>query len=829
MSIGSLFKHCIAVCAVALLVGPALADDGKPRYVSGSGRDTGDCLNKFRPCRSLSYAIARAGKGDVAWVAEGEYGVQTSQQLGDLLSLNGRIRAGYNKYTGFTDRTASDQTLLIGVPPTLRERFEASGFTVIADTKGFTATSTEETGRMRALAKTITASEKSHAASPCTAGQSSGFPCSSMSLLSHMSLQQLQPASTRGADVWGFTDLNTGREYAIMGLDNGVAVVDITDPQMPQQVAYTVGTNTIWREITTYQRYDQTAKRWRAYAYITADRAPDRLLLLDLSALPNGIEQVSFTSDHASAHTAYMVNADYTYGIPESPAGAQLTISGAGINGGNFRLYSLTNPRAPALLSRGNAGYAHDVASFAVTDGRCGSGIARCQVLADFNEDTIDVWDVTNPSIPRRLNARTDYPNASYVHSGWWTENGQHLLVHDELDELSPAGLRTTVRVFSMSDLASPQLVGSWVGPNQSIDHNGYARGNRYYFSNYSEGLTVLDITNPRIPQRVGFFDTYPASNQASFVAAWGAYPFYPSGTIIMGDINSGLYMLKNETLNSANGTLAFTAASVAGQEGQAVTLSVSRTGGSTGAVSVQLDLLHATTDANDVAISSQLLSWADGDTQDKSVAVNLAIDASSENLELLLVRMKNPQGGATINYPETAHVHIADSGATPTLRLLDSTLNVNEVRARALITITRQGSLAGASSVTYATLPNTSYTGFTAQQGTLTWADGDAAARIVSIDLDPTRLQPGQSGTFQVQFSSNGNANLENDTGGVVASATATVKVTDPAIPPAPVQESSDRGGGGIDTQLLLLLLSVLAFRLLAKGKRQVSPAPMT
>jgi hypothetical protein len=74
-----------------------------------------------------------------------------------------------------------------------------------------------------------------------------------------------------------------------------------------------------------------------------------------------------------------------------------------------------------------------------------------------------------------------------FTHSGWWTEDGRYLFLHDELDERD-LGLNTTVRVFDMSDLRAPALAGSWVGPTRAIDHNGYVRGNRYYFSNYSEG-----------------------------------------------------------------------------------------------------------------------------------------------------------------------------------------------------------------------------------------------------------------------------------------------------------------------------------------------------
>src|SRR5262245_53042201 len=75
----------LAFLLAAGAIFPAVADDGKPRFVSGSGRDQGDCQNRFRPCRTLSYAISKVGKGDSIQVAEGDYAVQDSKQLFDLL------------------------------------------------------------------------------------------------------------------------------------------------------------------------------------------------------------------------------------------------------------------------------------------------------------------------------------------------------------------------------------------------------------------------------------------------------------------------------------------------------------------------------------------------------------------------------------------------------------------------------------------------------------------------------------------------------------------------------------------------------------------------
>jgi Uncharacterized conserved protein len=804
---------------------PAAADDGKPRYVSGSGRDEGDCLNRFRPCRSLSYAIAQSSKGDSIQVAEGTYVIRQSAQLFDLLSAKGRVNAGFSKYSAYSERNARSETLLIGVPPEFRERFEAAGFTVIADTKGLEVTNAESR-RMRKMTAQVTESEKSHAAVPCTGNVSSGFPCQSVSLLSHLAFDTLKPVSTKANDIWGFTDLNTGREYAFIGVENGVAIIDITDPTTPEQVGAPTGTSTTWRDIEIYQVFDASAQRWRAYAYVTADAVQDVLMVLDLSGLPNGIERVNFQSDHRSAHTDYMLNSDFTYGISQTGETPVLAIAGSNLVNGNHRLYSLANPRAPALLSVSASGYAHDLASFPIKDARkdtqCVNAQSRpvCQVLTDFNENTVDVWDVSDPT-SRQLLASQPYPNARFVHTGWWTDDGRYLYVNDELDERD-LGLNTTIRIFDMADLRTPTLVGSWVGPTRAIDHNTYVKGNRLYFANYSEGLTILDISNPVTPARIGFFDTWPANSETAFVGAWGVYPFFASGTIAVSDINSGLYLLRNETLTTPRGAFSVANAKVSGTEGQALAIGVNRNGGGTGAVSVQLDVLYATAASADTTLASTTLNWTDGDTAQKSATLNLASDSEDEDLEVLMVRLVDPRGGASVDYPDTSQVTIGDSGKTTRVRVLDEQPTVDEARAKAYVTLTRRGSASGEARASYRTIAGGTYTGATATQGDVIWPDGDVNAKTVTVALNPATLGAGQSGTFQMEIFNPANASLETAAGTNVAVLPVTVTVRDfaaatpPPPPPPPANSGGRSGGGGMH------LLWLLACGLLAAARRR-------
>ncbi|MEO0973593.1 MAG: choice-of-anchor B family protein, partial [Pseudomonadota bacterium] len=226
-------------------------------------------------------------------------------------------------------------------------------------------------------------------------------------------------------------------------------------------------------------------------------------------------------------------------------------ILGSNRNGGAFRALDLSDPVNPVEVTPppGNARYVHDASSVTLRGEdaqRCGAGRTLCEVFIDFNESTVDLWDTTDKANPVLL-SQTPYSQSGYTHSGWWSKNADYVLIQDELDE-SFFGLNTTLRVLDIRDLSSPSIAGEWVGPTRAIDHNGFVLGDRYYMSNYRRGLTILDISNPAEPTQVGFFDTFPDSDSASFNGAWGVYPYLPSGRLLVSDIETGLFILQDAT-----------------------------------------------------------------------------------------------------------------------------------------------------------------------------------------------------------------------------------------------------------------------------------------
>ena len=743
MYLTKLSKRVPLFVAALLATGVASAhsDLDKPLFVSPGGADSGRCQDASAPCRSLGFALDLAGKGGQLRLAAGRYDVEDIQDVFHLVSGIIDVRGGYSPDDNF-ELPGHGKTILIGVPAEYRAPLRERGIEIISDRKGLDGAVAEQTRKMLAQQSELMAGM---AATPCVNGDADGLACSNVDLLSHVPLQDVTGMPPATADVWGFVDMNSNREYAIVGYRTGTAVFDVTDAENPREVGFIDGQTTTWRDIKVHQFFNRAEQRFNAYAYVTADASTDGLFILDLTDLPHRVTRVGYLSDFASAHNVFAATTDYGTGLSLTGNASTLIIAGSDNGGGRFRAYALDNPSFPNFRAIPNVAgndYMHDAASMLITDARkdtqCVNGGSFCEVLFDFNESTVDIYDITVPTDPVRL-SRTPYASSGYTHSGWPSEDKQYLFVHDELDERD-LGLNTTVRAFSLADLTSLPAPGGWAGPTRAIDHNGFVRGNRYYMSNYSRGLTVLDITDPMSPQTVGRIDTYPFSDGTSFVGAWGTYPFFHSGNVAISDINSGLYMVADRTLDVPQGSLSFSAPSFATIEGQAAELAVRRSGGASGAVSVSYEIVPATAGLEDIAATSGTLTWAAGDNADKVITLTAAGDAAAEGLERLVVRLVAPTGGATLSGDTITSVYVGDAGDTPRIDFDRPSIRIGERGfATAVAVLRRTGSAAGAVSVDYALGMTTADAGVDFQgatSGTISWADGDADPQWIEFAI---------------------------------------------------------------------------------------------
>jgi choice-of-anchor B domain-containing protein len=732
---------CLLLSVLLAGLAEAHGDREKPLFVAADGVDDGRCQDAAAPCLTINYALRWIGKGGQIRVAGGAYDVTGAEDLFQLIGDDVDIRGGFDAKAGFAEAFGA-ATTLTGVPTRYADLLSARGFHVVVDQKGIDREVEARTAQLLAVHESL---KVSMPATPCNGGTAGGLPCDKVDLLSHVGSTAISTNAGNGADVWGFVDLNSNREYAIVGFENGTAVFDVTDAENPREVGFIDGQSTVWRDIKVYQFWNTTTGRWNAHAYVTADGSSDGLFVIDLSGLPHSVAQLSFPSDFSAAHNVYATNTDFGTGLSLTGDAPTLVIAGSNLNSGRYRAYSVGSPASPSfevMPGSGRGDYMHDAASMILTDSRkdtqCVNATSYCEVLFDFNELTFDVWDITDTANPVRL-SRTNYPNVAYVHSGWWSEDKQFLYVHDELDERD-FGLNTTLRVYSLADLTAPVSAGAWSGPTRAIDHNGFVRGNRYYMSNYSRGLTILDITDAANPVAVGRLDTYPASDGSSFVGAWGTFPFFHSGNIAISDIGSGFYMAADRTLSVAEGTLSLAGRSFGGEEGTNLQIAVRRSGGASGPVSVGFEIVPATGSSFDVQAAGGLLAWNDGDSSDKFISLDLLNDASSEDMERLLIKLVAPGGGATLAPENVASIYLSDPGSAATLEFDRGSISTEERGfATAVAVVRRNGSAVGAASVDYAMSGGNADAGVDflgATSGTIVWANGDADPKWIEFSI---------------------------------------------------------------------------------------------
>lgn len=364
----------------------------------------------------------------------------------------------------------------------------------------------------------------------CVGGMAGPFPCRNINLASFMPLSDIGGGTVN--DLWGWTDPTTGKEYAIVGRSSGTSFVDISNPQQPIYLGNlpTHSVDSIWRGIKVYANH----------AFIISEAANHGMQVFNLARLRNVTSSpVTFTEDahYAGFQRAHTIAVNELTGFAFA-AGSRDTCTGG------LHMVDIRNPVVPVFAGCVNQdGYTHETQC--VTYHGPDAVYRGHEICFSANEDTLTIVDVTNKMAPVQL-SRTTYPGVGYTHQGWLTEDQQHLLVDDELDERH-SGVNSSTYIWNVTNLDAPALTGVYTGPTTSIDHNLYIRGSRAYESNYRSGLRILDISNISAASlnEVAYFDIYSLDDLPEFNGAWSNYPFFASGIVIVGGIEQGLFVLQ--------------------------------------------------------------------------------------------------------------------------------------------------------------------------------------------------------------------------------------------------------------------------------------------
>ncbi len=328
--------------------------------------------------------------------------------------------------------------------------------------------------------------------------------------------------------IWGWTD-TTGNEYAIVGSSAGAYFINVTNPSAPVQCDFVPSRrdHCIWHEIKTYQNY----------CYIVSDdAAPNSLQIVDMSYLPDSVHVVyDSNSLFERSHTIW-IDGNKLYGG---------YVNGGSVGYAAMAVFDISNPTSPVLLRKieddypGIFSYAHDMY------------VRNDTVYASAGYNGFFVFKLNSSNHFQLLGSLTNYFNQGYNHSSALSNDGHTIIFCEELPDGQP------VRSVDVSDLSNITIVASFESHPDATPHNPFIKDNYLFLAYYQDGLQVYDISNPSAPVRLGYFDThwqndslgtYPAPADAG---AWGAYPWLPSGNVIVSDMQNGLYVLDVSTITS--------------------------------------------------------------------------------------------------------------------------------------------------------------------------------------------------------------------------------------------------------------------------------------
>ncbi len=81
-------------------------------------------------------------------------------------------------------------------------------------------------------------------------------------------------------------------------------------------------------------------------------------------------------------------------------------------------------------------------------------------------------------------------------------------------------------------------------GSTDATAHNLYIRGRYMYQSNYTAGLRIVDVGDPKNPKEVGYLDTAPDLNGPGMIlGAWGSFPFFKNDVVAVA--SRGLFLVR--------------------------------------------------------------------------------------------------------------------------------------------------------------------------------------------------------------------------------------------------------------------------------------------
>ena len=396
---------------------------------------------------------------------------------------------------------------------------------------------------------------------------------------------------------WGFSDWAFGSKQRFCPND-GVAVIDASVPAAPQQVAALESPpDTSAEDVVVFKaehgpmagrdiavvgiqvcggsRYEASIFRGLQVFDVTNPAAPFELGRLSTGCCTRGLHELEVQ------HRADLGRTFVYASVPASEYPDGLSPTGVRDQNlpprGDFRLLEVTDPTAPAAVS--------DWGVVKNTGGPLGPGQGcdpdpifghSAEPSADGKLAFISYWDsgfvaldLSNPANPV-FEGKTSYEpdEDGDGHSSNYDE-GRKLLFTDDEDfcKTSGSGIEKGfgyLRVYNYADLSAPFQIGEYRTPN-SIGtndpaagdytiHNPFIVGTDVYISWYSDGVRVVDASDPTDPTEVAWFVPPSANNPiqpsqrgtlTNTTQVWGVVYEQERDLVYASDMNSGLWILR--------------------------------------------------------------------------------------------------------------------------------------------------------------------------------------------------------------------------------------------------------------------------------------------
>ena len=396
---------------------------------------------------------------------------------------------------------------------------------------------------------------------------------------------------------WGFGDWAAGSKDRFCPQDSNPSalILDARDPTNPQVVGRLQNPpNTSIEDIVVYtaqygafrghdiaaggiqycgdSRYDANADRGLMLWDVTDPASPVQIGYLNTGCCTHGVHEFEVQ------HRADLRRTFAYASVPTSRYPDSNTASGYhDQNGdGDFRLFDITDPAHPVQVSDwgiqdiGGPFYAGQGCD---ADPNYGHGAEPSDdgklVFVSYWDSGFIALDLTNPAQPV-FKGRTVYPaNADGdAHSASYDDARKLLFSADEdFCKNSGPGIEKGLgylRVYDYSNLAAPVQIGAYRTPN-SIGtntqgagdyslHNALVVGTDIYMSWYSDGIRVVDASNPGAIIEVAYFVPPSANNPvkpsqrgvlSNAPQVWGVAYDESTGLIYASDMNSGLWILR--------------------------------------------------------------------------------------------------------------------------------------------------------------------------------------------------------------------------------------------------------------------------------------------